>query len=751
MGISDLPADGPQPMTAKEKPTAPAVALATFGTAIFLGAALLFLVQPMFTKLVLPRFGGTPSVWSVAMVFFQCTLLAGYAYAHWLMRVAGRRTGAAIHLAVMLAAALWLPLSIAEAWAGPSTGNETLRLIGLMAASLGPPFFALAATAPLLQAWIARSDHPAAGNPYFLYAFSNAGSLLALLSYPVAVEPFVTLSHQTRYWSVVFYLLVATVAVCGLVLWPGQAPPTLPEESDTQSAAPSWRDGARWAALAAVPAGLLIAVTAHISTDVAPVPLLWIIPLALYLLSFIIVFARRQIVPQRVIVLLQPLFVIALAALLVFETVKSIVWIVAVHVVVFFVCALMCHGEIARTRPAPAFLTAFYLWMAAGGALGGVAAALIAPHLFSWVAEYPLLLALAILCRPPTALPGRRYILIGALAAAASLLIVCTFFPGTLDERSFRRTASVLLTACVPLSLVPAASAAVIASVLIASHGISEDPPIVSVRSFFGVAKVIETSDHRFRILQHGTTMHGGQRIESPDADRPANERPEQLLYYYDGSGIAQTFDAMQAQSAHPQRYAIIGLGTGSLACSARPGDHIDFYEIDPAIVRIARDPSLFTFLSSCAKEAPIVLGDARLTLAQAERAAYDLIVVDAFTSDAIPVHLLTREAMAIYLDKLGAHGMIVMHISNRHLELASVVAGIAAANGLVTLFSDAPDPDDEYKFSGTVAAVARSPEDFGSLRQSPDWEPIAPDPAQRIWTDDYCNIVGALWRRLRE
>jgi spermidine synthase len=704
----------------------------------------------MFTKLVLPRFGGVPSVWSVAIVFFQCTLLAGYAYAHWLMRVAGRRTGAAIHIAVMLAATLWLPLSIAEAWAGPSTGNETLRLIGVMAASMGPPFFALAATAPLLQAWIARSEHPAAENPYFLYAFSNAGSLLALLSYPLMVEPLVTLSHQTRYWSVAFYLLVALVAGCSLVLWPWQADPTL-AGNDTEQSPPTWRDGARWATLAAVPAGLLVAVTAHISTDVAPVPLLWIIPLALYLLSFIIVFARRQIVPQQIIVFLQPLFVIALAALLVFETVKSIVWVVAAHAVVFFVCALMCHGEIARTRPAPAFLTAFYLWMAAGGAIGGVAAAVIAPHLFSWVAEYPLLLALAVLCRPPTALPGRRYVLIGALAAAASLLVVCTFFPETLDERSFRRTAGMLLVACVPLSLVPAASAALIASVLIASHGISEHPAIVSVRSFFGVAKVIETSDHRFRILQHGTTMHGGQRIEAPDGERPADERPEQLLYYFDGSGIAQTFDAMQAQTAHPQRYAVIGLGTGSLACRARPGDHIDFYEIDPAIVRIARNPALFTFLSACAKEAPIVLGDARLTLAQAERAAYDLIVVDAFTSDAIPVHLLTREAMAIYLDKLGAHGMIVMHISNRHLELASVVAGIAAANGLVTLFSDGPDPDDEYKFSGTVAAVARSLEDFGSLRQWRDWEPIAPDPAQRIWTDDYCNIVGALWRRLRE
>ena len=753
MGISDLRADESAPFAnaASEETAARGVMPAIFAAAIVVSAALLFLVQPMFTKLVLPRFGGAPSVWSVAMVFFQCTLLAGYAYSHWLMRAASSRIAVALHVLLTIAACFWLPLAIAERWAQPPAGGEAIALFALFAASLGPPFVALAAGGPLLQAWFARTDHPAAANPYFLYALSNAGSFLALVSYPTVIEPFVRLSDQARYWSVAFYALIGLIAACGLVLWRAQA--RSPIALDDTAAPPAWRDAARWAALAAVPSGLLVAVTAHISTDVAAVPLLWVVPLALYLLSFIIVFARRQIIPHRLVVAVQPFFVICLAAVIVFEPVKTILWLVAAHAAVFFVCALMCHGEVARTRPSGRFLTGFYLSVAAGGALGGLAAGVIAPHVFSWVAEYPLLLALAVLCRPAVAMPGRQYALVAALAAAGSLLIVSGFFPALLDETMFNRAAAALLVACVPLSLVPPACAAVIASVLLANHGLFQPPGSVSVRSFFGVAKVVESPDHRFRILQHGTTMHGAQRIDVDGARQPP-ERPEPLLYYWDGSAIAQTFNAAQAQSAAPLRYAVIGLGTGSLACRARAHEHVDFYEIDPAIVRIARDPALFTFLSACGADARIMLGDARRMLAQASDAAYDLIVVDAFSSDAIPVHLLTREAMAIYLQKLRPHGTIVMHISNRHLELASVVAGIAAANGLVTLVSDRPDPDETanpYKFSGTVAAVARNREDFAELVQSGDWEFTPPDPAQWVWTDDYCNILGAVLRQLRE
>jgi hypothetical protein len=766
MGISDLPADdaAPLPAQARQEATARALLLATFATAIFVSAALLFMVQPMLTKLVLPRFGGAPSVWSVAIVFFQAALLAGYAYAHWLVHCARARMAVAIHVMVMIAACLWLPLSIASAESRPLAGGEAAGLLVLLAASIGPPFFALAANSPLLQAAFARTNHPAAEDPYFLYAGSNVGSFLALVSYPSVVEPYVRLADQRRYWSIAFYLLIALMVACGIFLWRGRERPAVALAASAQAPlagarfkpAPTWRDAARWTALAAVPSGLLVAVTAHISTDVAAVPLLWVIPLACYLLSFVIVFARRPIIPHRLVVAVQPLFIIGLAAVIVFDPVKTIVWLIAVHVAVFFVCALMCHGEIARTRPAPQFLTAFYLWMSAGGVIGGVSAGLIAPHVFSWVAEYPILIALAALCRPtPAVARGRtqRYLVCAALAAGACLLTICTFYPSVFDETTFNRTAAVLLLACVPLWYVPPALAVIIASVLWANRTFLEEAGTVSVRSFFGVAKIVESSDHTFRILQHGTTMHGAQRIRAADGG-PVTGPPEPLLYYWDGSAIAQTFDALRARREAPIRYAVIGLGAGSLACLAGPDDTVDYYEIDPAIVRIARDAKLFTFLSACRPHAPILLGDARLTLAQAPAAAYDLIVVDAFSSDAIPVHLLTREAMTIYLAKLRPHGMIVMHVSNRHLELASVAAGIAAANGLITLVNDSADVDEmanPYRFAGTVAAVARGMEDFGPLAQSRDWELTAPDPKQWVWTDDYCNVFGSVMRKLGE
>src|SRR5215472_3329879 len=732
-----------------------ALPLATFTAAITLSAALVFMVQPMFAKMVLPRFGGAPSVWSVAIVFFQTALLAGYAYAHWLTRYAGGRAAVVIHLAVTIAAAFALPLSIAAGWDRPPAAAQAFWLIGLFAASIGLPFFALAANSPLLQAWFARTDHPAAKDPYFLYAASNVGSFLALVSYPIVIEPFVRLGDQAGSWSVGFCLLIALLAGCGALRW--HSPRENVRADGAAAAPPSWKEAGFWLALAAVPAGLLVAVTAHISTDVAAVPLLWVLPLALYLLTFVIVFARRPIVPHWLVVAIQPAFIIALVAVIIFDPVKTIVGLLAVHLSVFFVNALMCHGELARTRPAPRYLTAFYLWISAGGVIGGIAAGLIAPHVFNWVAEYPILIALAVLCRPGLALPDdrrRRYLLFGGLAAAVLVLIVSTLYPVVLGETAFNWTVGAFLAASVLFWRAPLPFAALIAFVLLANHGIVEQAGAMSVRSFFGVAKITETTDGQFRLLQHGTTLHGGQRIREADGRLAAIDPPELLLYYWDGSAIAETFAAVRARVDRPIRFAVIGLGAGSLACRAAPNDTVHYYEIDPAVIGIARDPYLFSFLWACRPDVPIILGDARLTLAEAPDGAYDLIIVDAFSSDAIPIHLLTREAMAIYLKKLSPHGMVVMHVSNRHLELASVVAGIAAANGLITRVSDSSDLDEAanpYKFVATVAAVARSEEDFGALAQARDWVLKAPDPGQWVWTDDYCNIVGAVLRKLNE
>ena len=731
--------------------------LATLTAAIFVSAALLFAVQPMFTKMVLPRLGGAPSVWSVAMVFFQAALLAGYGYAHLLTRFLPGRASVVIHLLVMIAACLALPLHIATGWGKPPAVGESFWLLGLFAVSIGLPFFALAANSPLLQAWFARTDHPAAKDPYFLYAASNVGSFLALLAYPTVIEPLVRLGDQTRLWSGGFVVLILLIAGCGVLLWRAPGPPQdVQADGDTDAAAPTWRDAGTWVALAAVPAGLLVAVTAHISTDVAAVPLLWVLPLALYLATFVIVFSRRPIIPHWLVVNLQPLFILGLVAVLIFEPVKVMVGLIAIHIAVFFVCALMCHGELARRRPAARYLTSFYMWMSAGGMVGGIAAGLAAPYLFSWIAEYPILIALAVMCRPGLALPqsrGDRVIFFGAIAMAALALVVFRMFNVEIDEGIYNVVVAALLVVTVLFWRDPLPFAAIIAFVLLGNHYLLEVNGARTVRSFFGVAKITESTDGRFRVLSHGTTLHGGQRIRDANGN-PLTGRPDPIMYYYDGSAIAQVLDAARKSEGASISYAVIGLGAGTLACRAEPNDTVHYYEIDPAIIRIAHDPELFTFLSECRPDVPIILGDARLTLADAPDASYDAIIVDAFSSDAIPIHLITREAMAIYLQKLKPHGIVAIHVSNRHLELASVVAGIAAANGAVTRVNDGGDAtenDAEYMFIGTVTAVARSDEDFGPIANSQFWETQEPDPNQWVWTDDYSNIVGAVLRKLKE
>ncbi|MCC6779210.1 MAG: fused MFS/spermidine synthase [Hyphomicrobiales bacterium] len=756
MATPDLPA------TAAAAPVAtaagrPRLLLATFAAAIFVSAALLFMVQPMFTKMVLPRLGGAPSVWSVAIVFFQAALLAGYAYAHALTHVLPGRPSVLIHLAVMASALLALPLAIAGGWGRPPEEGEAFWLLGLFTASIGLPFFALAANAPLLQAWFARSDHPAAADPYFLYATSNVGSFLALIAYPTLLEPLVRLSGQTAAWSVGFYLLIALIAGCGALVWRSlDQVPVAATPDGSAAVAPTWKDAAFWMAAAAVPSGLLVAVTAHISIDVAAVPLLWVLPLALYLLTFVIVFSRRPPVPHWLAIEVQPVLVIAFAAVVIFDPFKSIVGLIGVHLLVFFACALVCHGELARTRPPARFLTGFYLWISAGGVIGGSAAALVAPHVFNWVAEYPILIALALLCRSGLALPTSalaRYALLGAIAALLALLVLSAVQPVQLDESTFNWTMGILLAASALFWRTPLLLASLIGFVLLFNHAVLEQAGALSVRSFFGVAKVSETSDGQYRLLQHGTTLHGGQRIREADG-QPAADPTELLLYYWKGSAMDQTFDAVRERIGGSIRYAVIGLGTGTLACRGEPEDTVHYYEIDPAIIHIARDSGLFSFIANCRPNTPIILGDARLTLADAPDGVYDLIVVDAFSSDAIPVHLLTREAMQVYLRKLSPHGMVVMHVSNRHLELASVVAGIAAANGAVARLNDGNDVDETahpYKFSGTVTAVARSEDDFGPLAQSSEWRVIEPDPKQWVWTDDYSNIVGAVIRQMRD
>jgi hypothetical protein len=388
--------------------------------------------------------------------------------------------------------------------------------------------------------------------------------------------------------------------------------------------------------------------------------------------------------------------------------------------------------------------------------IGGLSAGLIAPYVFNWIAEYPILIVLAVLCRPGLAWPTdmrERILLLGGLAIAAAVLFVYWRYEPLIDEDKFQLLVGLPLALTVPFWRRPIAFATIVAAVLAVTHFYAEAGNVVAVRSFFTVHKISYSSDGRFRVLSNGTTLHGAQRIFD-DNYQPVTGRPEIGMYYYDGSAMAQIMDVTRARVGGPIRYAVVGLGAGSLACRAQPADTVHYYEIDPTIIRIAHDPDLFNFLSECRPDVPIMLGDARLTLADAPDGAYDIICVDAFSSDAIPIHLLTREAMALYKQKLSPHGIVVLHVSNRHLELASVVAGIAADNDMVARLNDGSDVQEDearYRFVGTVVAAARSDDDFGALSASNYWQRQVPDPGQRVWTDDYSNIIGAIVRQLRE
>ena len=739
--------------------------LAVYVAAIFLSAALLFEVQPMFTKLVLPRLGGSPSVWSVAMVFFQAALLAGYAYAHFLMRFVPARNAVIVHIIVMAVAVLWLPLSIASGWGRPPASGEAFWLLGLFAVSIGMPFFALAANAPLLQAWFARSGHPSAGDPYFLYAASNVGSFLALLSYPFVIEPFTRLGDQTRLWSVLFGLLIVLIAACGWILRQSRGRLLAVPRVRGRDQAPTTRDALIWIALAAIPSGLLVAVTAHISTDVAAVPLLWVIPLALYLATFAIVFAKRPLIPHEYAVMAQPVVIVILVAAWVTDFSLDITVLIAIHLAAFFVTALVCHGELARRRPPARYLTQFYLWMSAGGMIGGIAAGLIAPHAFNSIAEYPLLIILACLCRPGFEIPRDPrmrafWIVVILLGIALAVFGLGRGRPPSLpdyppfnwltEEQAFNAIVIAILAVAVWYWRTPVRFAAAVALTFLVAQLYQYDPSRQSFRSFFGVFKIYESPAGLYRVLMHGTTIHGVERVRD-DFGKPIDGRPVPLSYYHERSGIGRAVKAVRERKKAPIRMAVVGLGAGSSACLVEAREGLTFYEIDPLAVHIARDPNLFHYLQRCAPAVEIVLGDARLTLADAADGQYDAIVVDAFSSDAIPIHLLTREAMAIYARKLAPQGVVIFHVSNRHLELVSVVAGIAQANGLVARYLSADEEaGSDYMYATTTVAVARADADFGPLAAAEDWELVEPDPAQWVWTDDYSNIIGAVLRKLQ-
>jgi hypothetical protein len=737
--------------------------LVVYTAAIFTSALLLFSVQPLFTKMVLPRLGGSPAVWSVAMVFFQSLLLGGYAYAHFLMQLHNRIAPVVIHLVLLVVALLTLPLSIASGWGTPPDSGYAFWLLGLFAVSIGLPFFALAANNPMLQAWFVRTGHPDGRDPYFLYASSNIGSFLALLSYPVLLEPMFSLRTQNLIWTSGYGLLIVLIAGCGALLL--KSPPVVvaaPGADDVTMPAPSWGLRARWIFLAAVPSGLLIAVTAHISTDVAAAPLLWVLPLSLYLLTWVLVFQSRPLLPHRMILWLQPVAIAGVVVLLAIGGEQNLLLTLGGHLLCFFIIAMACHGELARARPAAAYLTGYYVALSFGGMVGGLFAGLIAPFTFSWIAEYPILVALAVLCRP--ALPerfagwGRAYWVILVIAAIA--LIAPSYTTGKMftwiDAQRVTVISTIAVIGMIIALLLRADRLKLLATVVLALALIRFYPPddgrTETVRSFFGVHKIVVTPNGQYHVLMHGTTIHGAEKYLNDDGT-PVTGRPEPISYYYKDGGIGQAITAVRTRKGAPLRVAVIGLGSGSLTCASQPGEDWKFFEIDQSMVDTARDPKYFNYIQKCEPDLKPVIGDARLTFAKEPDGVYDLIIVDAYSSDAIPIHLATEEAMEIYKEKLAPQGAVVMHVSNRHLELASVVVGIADANDMKSwVFSEDSGRDNEYIFSTNVVISARADADVGTIAlPSSQWTLTEPEDNQRVWTDDYSNVLGAVWRRLRD
>jgi hypothetical protein len=759
----------PEPSVVTDQPSASRnrLVLIVYTAAIFVSALLLFSVQPLFTKMVLPRLGGSPAVWSVAMVFFQSLLLGGYAYAHYLMQIRNRMIPVAVHLVLLVIALLTLPLSIASGWGEPPTSGYAFWLLGLFAVSIGLPFFALAANNPLLQAWFVRTGHPNGPDPYFLYASSNIGSFLALLSYPVLLEPMFTLRTQNLIWTGGYGLLIVLIGACGVLLLRSPATAavdTLAEDSDAP--APAWILRARWIFLAAVPSGLLIAVTAHISTDVAAAPLLWVLPLSLYLLTWVLVFQSRPLLPHKWMLRLQPLAIAGVIVLLAVGGEQNLLLTLGGHQLCFFVIAMACHGELARTRPAAKYLTGFYVALSFGGMVGGLFAGLIAPFAFSWVAEYPILLALAALCRPPGGAerlprwsgwywPFLAVLAVALIAPAYSEANILTKLMARLGEYRVWVIGGVgVLSALLALGFNANRwkifATVVVALVLIRAYP-SDEGRVETVRSFFGVHKIVVTPHGQYHVLMHGTTIHGAQKFQNDDGT-PVTGRPEPITYYHKDGGIGQAISAIRERKGAPLRVAVIGLGSGTLTCAAEPGETWKFFEIDQSMVDTARDPKYFTYIQNCAPDLKPVIGDARLTFAREPDGIYDLIIVDAYSSDAIPIHLATEEAMKIYKAKLAPQGAVVMHVSNRHLELSSVVVGIAEANDLKSwVYSEDSGRDNEYIFATSVVVSAREEADVGKLASSDQWAETEADENQRVWTDDYSNVLGAVWRRLRD
>jgi hypothetical protein len=670
---------------------------------IFLSAFLLFQVQPMMGRYVLPWFGGGPAVWTNCLLFFQVLLLVGYAYAHWLGSRPSMRLQGSLHMALLAASLVFLPIAPrGDLWRPATSADPSGRILLLLVATVGGPYFLLAATGPLLQRWFHRSEP--SRSPWRLYALSNLGSFAALLSYPFLVEPFVRLHTQVRIWSA-FYAIFA--GLCGWTAWRmrGVQPELVTVEEESGARPTTWTV-VFWLALSMCGSILLLATTNQISQDIAVNPFLWVAALSIYLLTFMLVFESERFYRRAFFAcaagILAPVgcIVPSLAGGL------SIATQLAVYLVALFAGCMVCHGELARSRPSPRYLTMFYLTIAAGGALGGVFVALIAPRIFTEFSEYPAGLAAACL------LGFTGWLRTGALAL------------WTRSNFAVRLPLMALLLGGI--------------TSIMAGVTMSNLPSVASARNFYGILRVMDKIDRNgpLRELRHGTIRHGFQYQNAPQRSWPTT-------YYGPHSGVATVLTALD----HPDRnVAIIGLGAGTLAAWGRLGDTFRFYEINPDVEALSR--RWFTFLKDSGARSEIVLGDARVQLerelASGRSYDFDLIAVDAFSSDAIPLHLLTAECGDIYRRRLKPGGLLMLHISNRALNLEPVARGLAQHLGwrpILFVSGDDYNTGESSSHWVLITGNAEFIERSGLGRQTSPWTNRAP----LLWTDDFASLWHVL------
>jgi hypothetical protein len=672
------------------------------------------------------------------MVCYQAILLAGYTWSHLITRKFSFRVQVGAQALVLLAGAIVIPFALPGGSAVVSGVTPALWLARLLFVMAGLPLFAVSTMSPLLQRWYSASRAEGAEDPYFLYVASNAGSLGGLLAYPLLIEPRTTLPQQASGWAVAFGVLIALTVGCAAITarsWRNAAParPSPPV---------AWSRRLRWAACAAVASSLMLSVTSYVSSEVASAPLLWAVPLAIYLLTFVIAFARRPVISHAVARRAVPIALLPAAMALSAELTEPILLLTVVHLHALFIAALACHGELARDRPAASQLTDFYFWISLGGVVGGALNALAAPLLFSRITEYPLMLvATALVTLPADDRRARLRDVALALAPAGLSLAFALGFQVNDRPTSPGILAVVFgmpLVLCFFFSARRTQFVVGLGAVLLVSQffTVGDGRIIFNRRDFYGIHRVSEDSGKRFHRLLHGRTVHGIESLADP---------VEPLAYYHRTGPLGDVFQAI----APAGTVAAVGLGAGAVASYLKAGQPLVVYELDPAVVEIARDPRLFQYLSKSEGAISVVLGDARLSLSAAADGAYQLIVLDAYSGDAVPVHLLTREALALSLKKLAPHGVLAFHLSSRHTRLRPVVAGLARDAGLhcrVKEEADLPEADvSAGKLPSHWVVVARTEEDLGRLAADGSWEHDPGDPKLPVWTDDFSSLVQVL------